>query len=130
MNNSASGVASILVVDDDPSFLTYIEELFKRNNFSVLSARNGMDAIRLATEHTPDLIVLDVMMPEMSGGMTAQHLSRDERTRDIPIIFLTSVINESQEMLIDNKEGSYQFLAKPIRAGHLLEHVNRVLGLR
>ena len=102
----------ILVVDDDPAFRTYMEELLRRNDYTVLSASNGKDAIDIATENQPDLIVLDVMMPEMSGGMTAHHLSESERTCEIPVIFLTSVISESQEMLIENKEGSYQFLAK------------------
>jgi CheY-like chemotaxis protein len=123
-----SNNARILVVDDDPAFLKYLEELLKRNDYAVLSAGNGQDAINVATEHVPELIVLDVMMPDMSGGMTAHHLSENIRTKDIPIIFLTSIISEEQEMLVDNKDGSYQFLAKPIRAERLLEEIKNSLA--
>ena len=125
-DNSAN--TRILVVDDDPAFLKYLEELLKRNDFDVLAASNGKDAIEVATEHLPNLIVLDVMMPEMSGGMTAHHLSENIRTKDIPIIFLTSIISEEQEMLVDNRDGSYQFLAKPIRAERLLEEIAKGLA--
>ena len=128
MVEKAAADTRVLVVDDDPAFLKYLEELLKRNDYSVLSACNGKDAIDIATEHVPDLIVLDVMMPEMSGGMTAHHLSENIRTKDIPIIFLTSIISEEQEMLVDNKDGAYQFLAKPIRAERLLEEVTRALA--
>ncbi len=128
MGDKSAADTRVLVVDDDPAFLKYLEELFKRNDFSVLSASNGKDAIDIAIEQLPDLIVLDVMMPEMSGGMTAHHLSENIRTKDIPIIFLTSIISEEQEMLVDNKDGSYQFLAKPIRAERLLEEVDKALS--
>lgn len=128
VEKKTSSNARILVVDDDPAFLKYLEELLKRSDYSVLSAGNGQDAIDVATEHVPDLIVLDVMMPEMSGGMAAHHLSENIRTKDIPIIFLTSIISEEQEMLVDNKDGSYQFLAKPIRAERLLEEIRNSLA--
>lgn len=128
MGEKSAADTRVLVVDDDPAFLKYLEELFKRNDFSVLTASNGKDAIDIAIEQLPDLIVLDVMMPEMSGGMTAHHLSENIRTKDIPIIFLTSIISEEQEMLVDNKDGSYQFLAKPIRADRLLEEVDKALS--
>ena len=119
---------TILVVDDDPSFLIFLEELLKKSGYSVVSASNGDDAMAQAGSVLPDLILLDVMMPEMSGGMIAHHLSEDPRTRDIPIIFLTSIISEEQEMLVDNKDSSYQFLAKPIRAERLLSEVRKALG--
>lgn len=128
MGDKSVADTRVLVVDDDPAFLKYLEELFKRNDFSVLSASNGKQAIDIAIEQLPDLIVLDVMMPDMSGGMTAHHLSENIRTKDIPIIFLTSIISEEQEMLVDNKDGSYQFLAKPIRADRLLEEVDKALS--
>jgi CheY-like chemotaxis protein len=119
---------TILVVDDDVSFLIFLEELLKKSGYTVLSASSGQDAIEITSRELPDLILLDVMMPEMSGGMIAHHLSEDSRTSDIPIVFLTSIISEEQEMLVDNKESSYQFLAKPIRAERLLSEVRKALG--
>ena len=120
-------MAKILVVDDDDSFRAFLEELLGRTGYEVVSAPNGTRGIECAGQELPDLIILDVMMPDMSGGMTAHQLSENIATKDIPIIFLTSIISEEQEMMVDNKDGSYQFLAKPIRAERLLEEVDKAL---
>ena len=120
-------MAKILVVDDDDSFRAFLEELLGRTGYAVVSAPNGTRGIECAGQELPDLIILDVMMPDMSGGMTAHQLSENIATKDIPIIFLTSIISEEQEMMVDNKDGSYQFLAKPIRAERLLEEVEKAL---
>lgn len=120
-------MAKILVVDDDDFFRSFLEELLGRSGYEVVSAPDGTRGIELATKEIPDLIILDVMMPDMSGGVTAHHLSENITTANIPIIFLTSIISEEQEMMVDNKNGSYQFLAKPIRAERLLEEVGKAL---
>ncbi len=130
MNRTADASTRILVVDDDEAFLKYMQELLARYEFDVLTAASGKDGIELAKSEKPDLIVLDVMMPDMSGGMTAHHLSENIITKDIPIIFLTSIISHEQEMVVDNKEGSYLFLAKPIKSDRLLQEINRALNLR
>ena len=120
-------MAKILVVDDDDSFRAFLEELLGRTGYEVVSAPNGTRGIECAGEELPDLIILDVMMPDMSGGMTAHQLSENIATKDIPIIFLTSIISEEQDTMVHNKDGSYQFLAKPIRAERLLEEVEKAL---
>lgn len=127
MVENSSKMAKILVVDDDDSFRSFLEELLGRTGYTVMAAPNGTRGIEFATSEIPDLIILDVMMPDMSGGMAAHHLSENIATKDIPIIFLTSIISEEQEMMVDNKDGSYQFLAKPIRADRLLEEVEKAL---
>lgn len=127
MADNGTKMEKILVVDDDDSFRSFLEELLSHKGYRVVSAPNGTRGIELAGLELPDLIVLDVMMPDMSGGMTAHHLSENIATKDIPIIFLTSIISEEQEMMVDNKDGSYQFLAKPIRAERLLEEVKKAL---
>jgi len=114
-------MAKILVVDDDDSFRAFLEELLGRTGYEVVSAPNGTRGIERAEQERPDLIILDVMMPDMSGGMTAHHLSENNATKDIPIIFLTSIISEEQDTMVHNKDGSYQLLVKPIRSGRLLE---------
>ena len=120
-------MAKILVIDDDDSFRAFLEELLGRIGYEVVLASSGASGIELAGQEVPNLIILDVMMPDMSGGMAAHQLSENITTKDIPIIFLTSIISEEQEMMVDNKDGSYQFLAKPIRAERLLEEVEKVL---
>jgi len=127
MPDTASDLPKLLVVDDDDAFLAFLEELLTRSQYQVLTASNGKDGISLAMQEIPDLIILDVMMPDMSGGMAAHYLSENISTQSIPIIFLTSIISEDQEMMVDNQEGNYQFLAKPIKVEHLLDEIEKCL---
>ena len=127
MPEITSGLPKLLVVDDDDAFCAFLEELLSRSQYEVLTAANGKEGISLAMQEIPDLIILDVMMPDMSGGMAAHYLSENISTQSIPIIFLTSIISEDQEMIVDNREGNYQFLAKPIRVEHLLKEIEKCL---
>jgi len=127
MSDKPSDLPKLLVVDDDDAFLAFLEELLSRSDYQVLTASNGKDGISMAMEEIPDLIILDVMMPDMSGGMAAHYLSENISTQSIPIIFLTSIISEEQEMMVDNQEGNYQFLAKPIKVEHLLNEIAKCL---
>ena len=101
MAEDSSRMAKILVVDDDDFFRSFLEELLGRSGYEVVSAPDGTRGIELAIKETPDLIILDVMMPDMSGGVTAHHLSENITTKNIPIIFLTSIISEEQEILLN-----------------------------
>lgn len=128
MPDNDNQACTILVVDDDLAFQKVMQEMLQREGYNVLLASNGNDAIEIAQREVPALIFLDVMMPGMSGGMTAHHLSENIVTSPIPIIFLTSIISEEQEMVVDNEDGSYLFLAKPISAERLREEISKVLG--
>ena len=128
MSDKPSDLPKLLVVDDDDAFLAFLEELLSRSQYKVLTASNGKDGISMAMDEVPDLIILDVMMPDMSGGMAAHYLSENISTQSIPIIFLTSIISEEQEMMVDNQEGNYQFLAKPIKVEHLLNEIEKCLS--
>ena len=127
MPDQASDFPRLLVVDDDDAFLAFLQELLSKSNYQVMTASSGQEGINMAMQELPDLIILDVMMPDMSGGMAAHYLSENISTQSIPIIFLTSIISEEQEMMVDNQEGNYQFLAKPIKVDHLLEEVEKCL---
>jgi len=127
MSDKLSDFPKLLVVDDDEAFLAFLEELLSQSRYQVLTASNGKDGISLAMQEVPDLIILDVMMPDMSGGMAAHYLSENISTQLIPIIFLTSIISEEQEMMVDNQEGNYQFLAKPIKVDRLLSEIEKCL---
>ena len=128
MSDKPSDLPKLLVVDDDDAFLAFLEELLSRSKYQVLTASNGKDGISMAMNEVPDLIILDVMMPDISGGMAAHYLSENISTQSIPIIFLTSIISEEQEMMVDNQEGNYQFLAKPIKVEHLLNEIEKCLS--
>lgn len=118
---------TILAVDDDPSYRKFLQELLKRAGYEVIAASDGEEGLKLAKKHHPSLILLDVLMPGMSGGMVAYQLSENILTREIPILFLTSIIEQEQEMVVCHLDGQYPFLAKTIGADRLLQEVERAL---
>jgi len=118
----------VLVTDDDNAVQALLKEFLTREGYEVLQAGSGMECIEIAKEQTPDLILLDVIMPEMGGGMAAHRLSENILTRNIPIIFLTSMISKEQEMVVDNEDGSYLFLSKPIEVDKLLKEMDKALS--
>lgn len=124
---SANNSISILAVDDDPSYRKFLQELLKRAGYEVIAAADGEEGLKLARKHRPNLILLDVLMPGMSGGMVAYQLSENILTREIPILFLTSIIEQEQEMVVCHLDGQYPFLAKTIGADRLLSEVERAL---
>ncbi len=115
----------ILIVDDDQVTLAILEMIFLSDGFWVAKATNGRDALYIADDFCPDIIILDIMMPIMDGTETIEHLEKNPRTKDIPVLFLTSLISKKEESgkLTMNR----CFLAKPIDRDQLLKEVGRSL---
>ena len=80
----------ILLVDDSETILEYLKSFLTENNYDVITSSNGFDAINLTYSEYPDLILLDVIMPHMDGYQVCRFLKHDEKTKDIPIVILTS----------------------------------------
>ena len=112
----------VLVVDDDPSAVAMLVKLLGWENFKVISAANAGLALELVKEITPDLFLLDVMMPGMDGIELCRTLQQDERLADIPVIFLSASMSLSDH-LESLDCGAVDFICKPFR---LLEVVARV----
>lgn len=81
----------ILVVDDEQDVLIYLSTLFEDHGFDTITAENGIEALKLATSERPDLITLDITMPERSGIMTYRYLKSDANLEAIPVIIITAV---------------------------------------
>ena len=120
---------TLLVVDDTPDNLMLMTDLLK-DRYRVKAANSGEKALRVLQGDTlPDLILLDVMMPGLSGHEVAQQLKRDPRTRDIPIIFLTAMAATEDE--IHGLElGAVDYITKPIRPALVLARVDTQLKLK
>lgn len=104
----------ILVIDDDANLTDSIRRGFEvRKTFSVLTATSGGDGLALARRHRPRAILLDVLMPGISGGEVAELLQEDPATRDIPIIFLTGLLTKAEVRARDGSVGGRRYLAKP-----------------
>src|SRR5882757_9625189 len=80
----------ILLVDDVPANLSVLTSALEPHGYEILVAQNGLAALKVAAKALPDLILLDILMPEIDGLETCRRLKQDEATRDIPVIFLTA----------------------------------------
>jgi CheY-like chemotaxis protein len=115
----------ILIVDDDLVTLEMLEKILLLEGYWVAKATNGKEALYIADEFQPDVIVLDIMMPIMDGTETKENLEKNPRTKNIPVLFLTSLISKKEEL--ENRAANRRFLAKPIEREKLLEEVERDL---
>ena len=114
---------SILVVDDVISNVLLLKVLLAAQKFNVITASNGMEAIDITKKQQPDLILLDVMMPGMSGFELAQKLKNDPEVQHIPIIFLTA-LNSTADIVTGFKVGANDFISKPLNKVELGIRVN------
>ena len=112
----------ILIVDDDEVFLKMLEKTLISSGYSVSQATNGKDAIDLAKNWRPHLIVLDIMMPEMDGGEVALVLEKDTATKKIPIIFMTSLLKKEDENKL-TYSNMRSYMAKPYDKDELLAEI-------
>ena len=116
---------TVLVVDDDPLTQRVLQRYLERAGYEMKSARNGREALRLARRDLPQLIILDVMMPDMDGWTALRRLRKTENTKTIPVIMLTSNADlQAQEE--SSRSGATLLLAKPINAGQLLSVIRKL----
>ena len=118
----------ILVVDDVVSNVLLLKILLTNEKFQVLTANNGTSCIEMAKTHQPDLILLDVMMPDISGFDAAVILKKDAGTADIPIIFLTA-LNSPSDLVHGFQVGANDFLTKPFNKEELIMRVMHQISL-
>ena len=120
----------ILVIDDEEDFCFFVKgNLESTGEFEVIATTRGKEGIELARGEKPDLILLDILMPELSGDEVAQAIVGDPETNKIPIIFLT-VIVPKEEIGTETvkKIGKRHFMAKPVGTHELVAGIKKVLG--
>lgn len=117
---------TILVVDDEQDLLDLIEYNLKKEGFKVLKAENGVEALKVANESLPDLVLLDIMMPKMDGLEVCDKMRSDANLKHIPIIFLTARGDEKTEVEgLDT--GADDYVTKPISTTKLISRIKAVL---
>ncbi|MFA6233003.1 MAG: hybrid sensor histidine kinase/response regulator [Bacteroidota bacterium] len=119
----------ILIVDDVSRNLQILGSFLRDAHFDVSATANGKHALEIAADINPDLILLDIMMPEMDGFETCRRLKADERTHDIPVIFLTAKTAE-EDILHGFELGAVDYITKPFQRQELLERVRVHVDLR
>jgi signal transduction histidine kinase len=129
MNDNSSSPDTILVVDDMPDNAKVLLEFFKLKGFKVLIAEDGKEALQMTEQVHPDLILLDVMMPGMDGFEVCQRLKSNENTREIPILFITALV-DTVDKLKGFDLGAADYITKPFQYKEVLARVNAHLSLR
>ena len=120
---------TILVADDEAINRALIQRRLEREGYRVLTARDGREAVRLAREALPDLVILDVMMPGMDGLDACRLIKEDDRTRDIPVIFLSA--RDETEMKVSGLGlGADDYISKPFEAAELVARVHVRIRLK
>jgi len=119
----------VLVVDDDKHAVEILYRLLEKDGFEVLRTQSGTEAIELARKEQVDVILLDVMMPQMSGFEVCEQLRKDTRTRDIPVILLTAK-DDMETRVVGMKLGVSEFLTKPINKRELFTRIRAQIHQR
>jgi adenylate cyclase len=125
---NSNGAAKILVVDDVPENVRLMEAVLVPRGYEVVSATNGPDALALVESAKPDLILLDVVMPEMDGYAVCSRLRASEETAVLPVIMVTSSIGPEKTKAIE--AGADDFIPKPFNHGELLTRVKSLLRIK
>lgn len=119
----------ILVIDDNANNIKVIFNLLEQNNFDVVVARDGEFGLKRANQHVPNLILLDVMMPEVDGFEVCRLLKSGPQTKDIPIIFMTS-LSDVQDKVKGFEAGAVDYITKPIQHAEVIARINTHLQLQ
>jgi DNA-binding response OmpR family regulator len=118
----------VLVADDDPDILSLVTLRLERSGYDVVSAGDGEQALATALARTPDLALLDVMMPKLDGYEVTERLRGEEATRYLPIILLTARVQEA-DIARGIEAGADDYVEKPFSTQALSKRVQAVLGL-
>jgi two-component system cell cycle response regulator len=119
--------ARVLVVDDIPANVKLLEARLSAEYFDVVTAVNGAQALAICERAECDVVLLDVMMPDMDGPTTLERLRQDERTRDVPVVFMTAKVQRT-EVERYMRLGAAGVVAKPFDPMQLAAEVRRVVG--
>ena len=114
----------ILLVDDDVSFTRALALYLTQNGCDVRVENEGSRAVAAAREFEPELIFLDVLMPDTDGGTLASEIQADPRLRGTPIVFLTGLVSRSETGGTSKRVGAYPFLAKPVHPAVVLAYIH------
>lgn len=123
--------SKVLVVDDNPQMVELLQANLESGlpQVTILTASDGQEALAMVAQHRPDLVLLDIMMPRMSGFEACRHIKADPATRMIPVIMVTA-LDEQADIERGVEVGADDYLVKPINKVELLSRVKTLLRLR
>ncbi|PKP34160.1 MAG: hypothetical protein CVU00_08090 [Bacteroidetes bacterium HGW-Bacteroidetes-17] len=127
--NSTSELYKVLVVEDSPTQAEKLRYTLENKNFEVRVAKNGKIALDMLKKFKPNMVISDIVMPEMNGYDLCKEIKSMENTMDIPVILLTSLTN-AEDVLEGLACGADNFLTKPYNEDYLLSHIDRIIATR
>jgi len=123
------GNNTILIIDDDENAIKLLKVMLKSENYNLISALRGEEGLKIVADTLPDLILLDVLMPEMDGFEVCRRLKQEQKTRIIPVVMITA-LKEKEYCLKALEEGADDFLSKPVDKTELLARIKSLLRIR
>ena len=118
---------TVLIVEDNELNMKLFHDLLDAHGYGTIQTRNGLDAVSLAREHKPSLILMDIQLPEVSGLEVTRMLKEDDVLRDIPVVAVTAFAMKGDEERI-RSGGCAAYISKPISVATFLETVRRFIG--
>jgi twitching motility two-component system response regulator PilH len=115
-------INKILIVDDSPTELAHIQSIISDAGCLVLTATNGQEALTKAKAEKPDLIFLDIVMPDQDGFSTCRKLAGDAATKDIPVVFVTSK-NQKADRVWAQMQGAKGYITKPYSSNEIIDQI-------
>ncbi len=122
----AKASKTVLIVEDNELNMKLFHDLLEAHGYETLQTRDGLEALKIARENNPDLILMDIQLPEVSGLEVAKWIKEDENLKSIPIIAVTAFAMKGDEEKI-RQGGCEAYIAKPISVSKFLETVERFL---
>jgi two-component system alkaline phosphatase synthesis response regulator PhoP len=128
-NESFLPQSTVLIVDDNPQNVELLQAFLESLPVKIVTAGDGIEALKRVEEHSPDLILLDVMMPQLSGFQVCKRIKNDPKTKDIQVLMVTA-LNELGDIERATECGTDDFVSKPVNKFELLTRVKTMLRLR
>ena len=125
--STRQGAKTVLIVEDNELNMKLFHDLLDAHGYATLQTRNGMEALKLAREHRPDLILMDIQLPEVSGLEVTKWLKEDDDLRGIPVVAVTAFAMKGDEERI-RQGGCEAYLSKPISVMSFVDTVRRFIG--
>ena len=126
-DNSSTDNKRLLLIDDDPNLILLVKDYLEFRGYEVMTAENGREALEMLDKDTPDMIICDVMMPEMDGYSLVEHVRKDSRMSWIPVLFL-SAKGQSQDRVKGLSTGADVYMVKPFEPEELVAQVESSLN--
>lgn len=125
--SSSSDQKQLLLIDDDPNLILLVKDYLEFRGYEVMTAENGREALEILEKQIPDMIICDVMMPEMDGYSLVEHVRKDARTSWIPVLFL-SAKGQIQDRVKGLSTGADVYMVKPFEPEELVAQVEAALN--